>query len=270
MKELKYLYFIESTVHMANNLIRTAMVLAAGLGSRLGEQGKKTPKALTVVNGVPMLESILLRFRQTGIENVIINIHHLGEQIESFMKVNDNFGLNVSFSKEERLLGTGGSIKFAYPLLKDKGDFILHNCDVFSNFKIENFINQHYERLTSVSLLTKQRETKRYLVFDEQKKLIGWEVSGENAKSEYIKEESLSEDWHRYGFCGVHLIATEFLNFILQTEEDNFSIIETYMNAVRKSFNISCHDIGDAYWADVGTPESIARVNKEMKVNFSK
>src|ERR1700720_1830983 len=90
-----------------------AMVLAAGLGTRLRPLTDDRPKALVEINGRRLLEIALLRLRSFGIHDVIVNAHHFADQIAAFLKAHDNFGMRVEVSYEDVLLDTGGGLKKA-------------------------------------------------------------------------------------------------------------------------------------------------------------
>ncbi|MDE5875469.1 MAG: NTP transferase domain-containing protein, partial [Muribaculaceae bacterium] len=107
-----------------------AMILAAGLGTRLKPWTLEHPKALVPVGGVPMLERVILKLKSSGFDQIVINIHHFGEQIIEFVESRD-FGVDISISDERgRLLDTGGGILHAEGLLRvDEGPVLIHNVD---------------------------------------------------------------------------------------------------------------------------------------------
>src|SRR3989442_7410736 len=114
-----------------------AMILAAGLGTRLRPLTDSRPKALVEIAGRTLLEITLSRLRAFGIREVIINVHHFADLILEYLKTNDNFGMRIEVSREEVLLDTGGGLKkAAWFFLEDSSrleePFILHNVDVIS------------------------------------------------------------------------------------------------------------------------------------------
>src|ERR1700730_11225643 len=153
-----------------------AMILAAGLGTRLRPLTDDRPKALVEVAGHTLLEITLLRLRQFGIREVIVNVHHFAEMIVEYLKKNDNFGLRIEISREEVLLDTGGGLKkAAWFFLEDSNHsdepFILHNVDVLSTIDIERMVQSHRENQALATLAVQERETSRYLLFDAQNQL---------------------------------------------------------------------------------------------------
>ena len=110
------------------------MIFAAGTGSRLKPLTDHTPKALIPIGGKPMLEHVILKLKSSGFDQIVINIHHLGNQIVDFLEANNNFGVRIEISDEsDYLLDTGGGIKKATSLLCGNEPFLIHNVDILSN-----------------------------------------------------------------------------------------------------------------------------------------
>lgn len=111
-----------------------AMIFAAGLGTRLKPLTDNTPKALLPINGKPMLEHVILKLKDAGFHQIVINVHHLGDQIIDFLAANNNFGIQIHISDErDYLLDTGGGIKHAASFLQGNEPFLIHNVDIISN-----------------------------------------------------------------------------------------------------------------------------------------
>ena len=123
-----------------------AMIFAAGLGTRLRPLTDHMPKALVPVAGVPMLQRVILRLKEAGFHDIVINIHHFGEQILDFLKANDNFGVRILISDERgELLDTGGGILKARPLLDDGEPFLIHNADILTHIDLAAIYRHHVE-----------------------------------------------------------------------------------------------------------------------------
>ena len=152
-----------------------AMVLAAGLGTRLRPLTNDRPKALVEVCGRSLLEITLTRLREFGIHDVIINVHHYADMVIDQLKAAGNFRMNIEFSREDILLDTGGGLKQAAWFLGSSSDepFILHNVDVISNIDLQRMVEVHKESQALATLAVQQRKTSRYLLFDEQAQLCG-------------------------------------------------------------------------------------------------
>src|SRR2546425_6289247 len=160
-----------------------AMILAAGLGTRLRPLTDNRPKALVEIAGRTLLEITLSHLRAFGIREVIINVHHFADMILEYLKTNDNFGMHIEVSREEALLDTGGGLKkAAYFFLEDSKPFdkpfIVHNVDVISTIDLRRMVQFHTEHQALTTLAVQDRETSRYLLFDEQLQLCGRRSSG--------------------------------------------------------------------------------------------
>ncbi len=150
-----------------------AMILAAGLGTRLRPLTDDRPKALVEIAGRTMLEITLSRLHTFGIREVIINVHHFADMIIAYLRSNDNFGMSIEVSREEVLLDTGGGLKkAAHFFLEDSSGaeepFILHNVDILSTIDLRRMVQFHTEHQALATLAVQERETSRYLLFDEQ------------------------------------------------------------------------------------------------------
>ena len=144
-----------------------AMIFAAGLGTRLKPLTDRMPKALVPVNGIPMLQHVILKLKQAGCTEIVINIHHFGEQIIDFLQAHQNFGITVHISDErEELLDTGGGIKKAIPFFSGNEPFLVHNVDILSDTDLKALYDYHRQSINDATLLVSQRETSRYLLFD--------------------------------------------------------------------------------------------------------
>src|SRR6266699_2329755 len=168
-----------------------AMILAAGLGTRLRPLTDNCPKALVEVAGRTLLEITLSRLRVFGIREVILNVHHFADMIIEYLKANDNFGMRIEISREEVLLDTGGGLKkAAYFFLEDSNSFeepfILHNVDVISTIDLGRMLQVHTESHALATLAVQDRKTSRYLLFDEQLQLCG-RRSGRDQKTEFAR-----------------------------------------------------------------------------------
>jgi len=243
-----------------------AMILAAGLGTRLRPLTNDRPKALVEVAGRTLLEITLARLRAFGIREVIINVHHFADMVVDYLKTNNNFGMRIEISREDVLLDTGGGLKkAAWFFLEDSSrldaPFILHNVDVISTIDLDRMVQTHNERKTLATLAVQTRETSRYLLFDEHLRLAG-RLSGKNGQAEFVRP-SQQLQIQALAFSGIHVISPRLLSLI--TEDGAFSIIASYMRLAGQEENI--HGFrADAYsWRDLGRPESIALAEKDFR-----
>ena len=234
------------------------MILAAGLGTRLRPLTDNRPKALVEVDGRTMLEITLARLRAFGIQEVIVNVHHFADMIVDYLHAHRNFGMRVEISREDTLLDTGGGLKRAAPFfLKDptKTDeaFLLHNVDVVSNIDLSRMLQSHLAAQTLATLAVQDRQTSRYLLFDEQSELCGRESRG-GAKREMVRP---SQSPTALAFAGIHFISRRL--FDRMRDEGSFSIIDTYLGLAANGERILGYRADNAYWCDLGRPESLER-----------
>ena len=243
-----------------------AMILAAGLGTRLRPLTDDRPKALVEINGRTLLEITLARLRSFGVREVIINVHHFADMIVEYMKANDNFGMRIEVSREEALLDTGGGLKKAAWFFQDsrghsgkETPFILHNVDVLSTIDLERMRQLHFETQALATLAVQDRETSRYLLFDERRQLCG-RRAGRDQPPELVRPAQQAQAW---AFSGIHVISPRLL--AMMTEDGVFSIIAWYLRLASQGEKILAFRADEYYWRDLGRPEGVARAAKDLK-----
>ena len=160
-----------------------ALIFAAGLGTRLKPLTDTMPKAMVPVNGKPLLQILIEKLKTIGVTKVVINVHHFAQQIVDFVNVNNSFGIDIRFSDEtDMLLETGGGLKKASQLFDDKSPVLVHNVDILSNADLSAL----YEEAKHTTLLVSERQTQRYLLFDDNNRLVGWtNIATGEVKSPY-------------------------------------------------------------------------------------
>jgi NDP-sugar pyrophosphorylase family protein len=240
-----------------------AMILAAGLGTRLRPLTDDRPKALVELAGRTLLEITLSRLRSFDICEVIINVHHFADMIGEYLKKNDNFGLRVELSCEEILLDTGGGLKKAahFFLQNSSGadtPFILHNVDITSTIDLGKMLRFHSENEALATLAVQDRETSRYLLFDQQLRLCGRRLGRD-------QEDLLTrpaEGVQRLAFCGIHIISPSLLPQI--REEGSFSIIDAYLDLAARGTSIMGFRADEYSWRDLGSPDSLQQAADDL------
>jgi mannose-1-phosphate guanylyltransferase len=228
-----------------------AMVLAAGLGTRLRPLTNDRPKALVEMGGRTLLEIALTRLASFGVHEVIINAHHFADLVIQYLKSNNNFGLQVEISREELLLDTGGGLKKAsWFFLQDptrlEEPFILHNVDVVSTIDLQRLRNFHNENRALATLAVQERESSRYLLFDDLGGLCGRRI-GRDQEPELVRSTS---KFQALAFSGIHMISPRLLTEM--TEEGVFSIIATYLRLASQGEKILAFRSDEYYWRDLG------------------
>ncbi len=239
-----------------------AMILAAGLGTRLRPLTDHRPKALVEIAGRTLLEITLSRLLAFGIREVIINVHHFADAILDYLKTNDNFGMRIEVSRENVLLDTGGGLKkAAYFFLEDSNrlsePFILHNVDVISTIDLRRMVQFHTENQALATLAVQDRETARYLLFDEQLKLCGRRRGQE---TELVRS---SKQVQALAFSGISVISPRL--FAMMIEEGVFSIITSYLRLAAQGENILAFRADEYYWRDLGRPDDVVRAAQDLK-----
>jgi len=245
-----------------------AMVLAAGLGTRLRPLTNDRPKALVEVCGRTLLEITLTRLRDFGIRDVIINVHHYAEMVIDRAKAAGNFGMRIEFSREDLLLDTGGGLKKAAWFLGGNSNahkdepFILHNVDVISNIDLQRMVEVHKKNKALATLAVQERKTSRYLFFNDQLELCGRRLVKEE-KTEIVRP---SQNMIELAFAGIHVISPRI--FPLLTEEGVFSIVPAYLRLAAQGEKIQAFRADEYYWRDLGKPENIYQAEEDIKAKL--
>jgi NDP-sugar pyrophosphorylase family protein len=237
-----------------------AIIFAAGLGTRLKPLTDNRPKALAEINGVTLLELVIHRLQQFGINEIIVNVHHFAEQVKEFLKQKNNFGIHIEISDESgQLLNTGGGLKKASWFFNDGKPFLVHNVDVLSDIDMESLYQSHIQSNSLATLAVKQRETYRYFLFDDLLNLCGWK----NNKTGEIKISKGNYDMLiPLAFSGIQIISPEI--FELMNETGKFSMIDVFLHiATYNRITGFRHDAD--YWYDLGKPENIREAESFLK-----
>jgi NDP-sugar pyrophosphorylase family protein len=244
-----------------------AMILAAGLGTRLRPLTDGRPKALVAIAGRTMIEIALTRLRAAGVTSVIVNAHHFADQIESFLKGREDWRIRIEVSREAEPLDTGGGLMhaawfFLEPCSKSGPDcnapFIVHNVDVISSIDLARMIRTHLEGNALVTLAVAARQSSRQLIFDENGQLCG-RRAGRCAPPETVRPARQTCD---LAFAGIHVISPRI--FSLMHERGAFSIIDEYLRLAAEGEKIAAFRADEYYWRDLGRVESISAVERDI------
>ena len=236
----------------------TAMILAAGLGTRLGALTQDRPKALVELNGKPLLQHCIENLTAQGFQHIVINVHHFGEQIIDFVE-SHHFDADIDISDERDLLmDTGGGIVKATPLFKDSKAVLIHNVDIVSNVDFKETSRRFLNSGDDAWLLTQDRETNRKLLFRDDGQLIGWRNKADgNFKWVY---DSFGE-FQEMAFCGLHFFRSDlFAEFEVKRQ----SVIDLYLSLARHNRIIS-KPIQPDFWFDLGKPEQLYAAENYLK-----
>jgi NDP-sugar pyrophosphorylase family protein len=205
-----------------------AMIFAAGLGTRLKPLTDNLPKALVPIDGKPLLEHIILKLKKAGFDEIIVNVHHFPDQIINFLRANNNFGIRIEVSDErDLLLDTGGGIRKAEWFFNDGQPFLVHNVDIFSNVDLKELFQYHLRTDNLASLVVSQRNTNRYLLFDNNLRLKGWM----NEKTGETKPEKFADisEFNKLAFAGIQVLSPSVFE-LMENLEPQFPIMDFYLS----------------------------------------
>ena len=275
-----------------------AMIFAAGLGTRLKPLTDTMPKALVRVGGEPLIKRVILNLAAAGVERIVVNVHHFAEQIIDYLKDNDNFGLDIRISDEtDGLLETGGGIKKAAPLFDPADPILIHNVDILSNVDLREFYQiasqsekgkvkseesecgsekgkveneegrgkneeSNYCDAVDAVLLVSWRKTKRYLLFNDDMKLVGWtNIETGEVRSPY--PELNPKECRMYAFAGIHALSPRLLK-MMDEFPDRFGIIDFYLKACA-THNIKGYVKDDLKLMDIGKLDTLAQAEEFLE-----
>ena len=236
-----------------------ALILAAGMGSRLKPLTDSTPKALVPFKGMPMVERVIRNLVDAGVQHIMVNVHHYADQVVDFLENLAIEGINLHISDETgELMDTGGAILQARDFLSADEDFIVHNVDVYTNLNIAELISYHRKGDALATLAVKRRTTSRSLLFDPEGTLCGWKHN-ETGEERMVRTPSgFLED---LGNSCVQMINAGFLDFFPKTEPR--SLTEMYLE-LAKQHKIGAFIHNQDYWYDLGRYNNFMKADKEV------
>ena len=240
-----------------------AMILAAGLGTRLKPLTDKVPKALVEVEGVPILERVIIKLKEQGFNKIIVNVHHLASQIIAFLAAKD-FEVEISISDEsDILLDTGGGIVKAMPLLykDDDSPVLIHNVDIISNANLKEIIN--VKDGYGATLLVNERESSRKLIFNKQMHLQGWH----DLKNNVFRPEGFiqNEIYQELAFSGIYAMTKRGVEEMKKLMgEGKYSVMDYFLNDDRK-LDILGKKQAELKILDIGKPATLLQASALLK-----
>lgn len=256
---------------------KKAMIFAAGLGTRLKPLTDNRPKALVEIAGKPLIEHVLRKLVSAGFNDIVINVHHYANMIEEWvMKISESDFIkknNVNlFLSDERtqLLETGGGIKHATSLLarcNPEQRFLVHNVDILSNVDLDHFTHNVFDIAADALLLVSKRKTARYLVLNNDMRLVGWtNIQTGEIRTPYddvrnslaqLQQDVLDSDlYHLRAFAGIHMVGTNLLE-LMSSWPSKFSIIDFYIS-ICKDMNIKGYVQDNLNLVDVGKIDTLS------------
>lgn len=239
-------------------MIKKALIFAAGKGTRLKPFTDSHPKALALVNDVPLLERNIKYLQNFGVTEFVINVHHFGEQIVEFLEKNNHFGAKIDISDEkDELLETGGGLLFAQKYLENEENFLIMNADILTDLNIHELVKFHETHLPLATLAVSDRNSSRKLFFNSEMVLKGWmnKNSGETKMAEF------NNNFKELAFSGIHCINSSIFDKIKR--RGKFSIMEEYLDLMFENNILGFQH--EAKLIDVGRPESVIEAEKYFK-----
>ena len=235
-----------------------AMIFAAGLGTRMRPLTEHIPKALIPIGGKPLLEIVIQQLIGFGYDEIVVNVHYHAQQIIDFLALKDNFGITIHISDEsETLLDTGGGLLKAAKFLSGDHPFLVCNVDVLSDIDLAGLRQAHslHPQNPLATLAVRQRSSERYLLFDEENLLCGWQ-NIRTGETRMVKDSPNIQQW---AFSGIQIIDPKLLDLI--TQKGVFSLIEVYLQ-LAKHYPIAAYDHTTGHWIDVGRPQAIGKAEE--------
>ncbi len=237
-----------------------AFLLAAGLGTRLKPLTDNKPKALVEINGVPLIQIVIKRLIASGVDNLIINVHHFADKIIDFLRSQNYFGIDITISDERNnLLDTGGGLKKVSWFFRNTNSFLVHNVDVISGLQLNQLYTYQETNNKIATLAVQQRESSRYLLFDEDKNLCGWK----NEKTGEVKMARKPKgNLNQYAFSGIHAANPAIFEFF--PDKNVFSLIDLFLKAAEEN-QITYFDHSGSEFIDLGKKENLDKAAEFLK-----
>ncbi len=228
-----------------------AMIFSAGLGTRLYPLTEYKPKALAPFLNTTLLEYNINYLKSQGIRSFIVNTHHFADEIEKYIKVKNNFDCEIIISYEKILLDTAGGLINIYPYIEKEKEILIYNVDIISNINIINILDFHKSTNSDISLAVRKRPSSRYLIFNDEKRMCGWE----NIKTgEQKLRKNCSESVEKFAYSGMGIINTEIIPLIGTVEKK--SLIPFFIDICSEK-KILPFDHQNDYWFDCGTIQKL-------------
>lgn len=238
-----------------------AMILAAGLGTRLRPFTDTAPKALAPAGGIPLLKLALLLLRQHGFDRVVVNVHHFAKQVIDYLASNPVVGVETAISDERyQLLETGGGIVKAAGFLDGQEPFLVYNVDIVTNADLTALYKAHIRSGALVTLLSSRRPAQRRLLYGSHGRLCGWENT-ETGQRKMTSDPGT--EVQSLAFSGVHVIDPALYGMI--KEQGRFSILDVYLR-LASDVRIEAYVDDDSVWIDAGTPAELEKAGSMLTV----
>ena len=225
------------------------MIFAAGLGTRLKPLTDTIPKALIPIAGKPLLEHVILKLKAAGFNEIIVNVHHFPDQVIDFLQSKNNFDIHIVVSDErDLLLDTGGAVRKASWFFDDGKPFLVHNVDILSNVDLKVLYDEHAASHSIATLVVSKRNTFRYLLFNEDKRLCGW-INEKTGETKPVKFNDIS-GFNKLAFAGIQMLSPDVFK-LMENLNPKFPIMDFYLSNAQHQV-IKGYVPPDLHMLDVG------------------
>ena len=240
-----------------------ALIFAAGMGTRLKEHTSDRPKALVQLAGKPLLQHAIEKLMMHQITDITINVFHFADQIIAFLENHPFPGLQIHLSDErDELLDTGGGLKKAEIFLMGNEPILIYNVDVISNLDLNALENYHRVSGSLATLVVRQRDTARYLMFDHNLQLAGWK-NFSNGETKICRQDTFANATP-YAFSGIQIVQPEIFSLI--SEKGKFPIMDLYLRLAGKEKVLGFIDTS-TMWMDLGKPDQLPLAGKLFSID---
>ncbi len=240
-----------------------AMLFAAGKGTRLKPLTDSHPKCLVTAAEKTLLEHGIQNLKKAGVTSIVINVHHFADQIIEFVNSRD-FGVNILISQEKELLETGGGLLFAAEHFRGEKSFLVCNSDIYSTLDLKTLVETHNKGNQLATLAVSNRDTSRYLRFNDRRLLIGWE----NRKTAEVISWN-QDHFQAWAFNGIQVLSPKIFDY-MNDLGPHFSTIQVYLEAAQAGESIGAYPMDDVYWIDIGTVDKLESLRTYLKTSQSK
>ena len=229
-----------------------AMILAAGIGSRLRPLSTIRPKPLFPIYATPLLGMLIKQLQEAGVKDIVVNSHHLNGHITSYLKKNTPSGLTITHSYEADLLGTAGALKKVEDSWNDS-PFIVTNGDIIHTIDLKTAYQHHNESGNLATLVLHDYPRYNQVEIDHNGTILG-------IREKRVKNSSATT--RKVAFTGIHIISPQLLEAI--PSHGYVDIISIYLELIARGEKVCGYQVDNHYWLDIGTPHDYHRIHQDI------
>jgi NDP-sugar pyrophosphorylase family protein len=233
-----------------------AMIFTSGLQDKLLPQSAEKPRALLEINGEPLLGMLIRRLADCGFTEILLNVHHFVNPITEFLEEKKFPGVRIEISVEtDLLLDTGTLFQNVEWFFDDRQPFLVYNLEILSDINLNNLFNYHVNAGALATLAVRTRESQRYLLFNEEMELRGWQNIVTNefygpGPGTYLKP---------FAFNRIQVVNPSIFRLI--TSGNILSLVELYLG-LASEYPIQGYIDDDSIWMDLGKKEGIVEAER--------